>query len=152
MLDGYIRFILYNCLEYDEVEGRKEVIDWCNLLNEIIFDPVDEYDENLVGHGVELRRLYFEKTGLWPQEGPCTMLEMLAGLALSCDEMLSPAPDKTTGFHFFKYMLTNLLGNADADSVYSLCANYRFSIFGIDEYDQPLWVQANRIDWESVIF
>lgn len=134
-----------------------------NYLNTVIFDPVDEVDQNLVGKGIDIRRLYFDRYGIWPKEGPCSMLEMMAGLAMSCDEMLSPDPSNTTPWNFFNLIFNNLLTNCNHfesgkvmySSLDSACTLYRETLFG--EYGLnsletlDIWSQANRVNWEEVL-
>lgn len=149
---NYIKFILYDLLQsprFDFLRNTK-LLDIGKELNEIDFDPVDETDSILTGKGIDCRRLYFQQFGKWPQEGGCSMLEMLAGLALSCDEMLSPDPGNTTGFDFFNFFIDNLysMGNIEES-----CAHYRIHILMTRDprfWNLDLWSQCNQFDWSSI--
>ena len=121
----------------------------CDILSTKIFDPVDEKDEILIGRGLDCRRLYFEQYGVWPREGPCSMFEMMAGLAISCDEMLSPAPEQTTPWLFFKYMLNCIFSYGDIDES---CRHYRTELLGDDyEWGTDIWTQCNHMEWSNVL-
>ena len=121
----------------------------CDLLSSEDFDPVDETDEILIGKGLDCRRLYFEQYGVWPREGPCTMFEMMAGLAISCDEMLSPAPSETTPWMFFKYMLDCICSYGNIEES---CRHYRTELLGdADGWNIDIWTQCNHMPWSAIL-
>ena len=121
----------------------------CDILSTKEFDPVDEKDETLIGKGVDCRRLYFEQYGIWPREGPCTMFEMMAGLAMSCDEMLSPEPSKTTPWMFFKYMLECMYSYGNIDES---CDHYRTELLRNDDgRNIGIWTQCNHMPWSDIL-
>lgn len=121
----------------------------CDVLSTKEFDPVDEKDEILIGKGVDCRRLYFEQYGVWPREGPCTMFEMMAGLAMSCDEMLSPEPSETTPWMFFKYMLECMYSYGNIDES---CDHYRTELLRNDDgWNVDIWTQCNHMQWSNIL-
>ena len=121
----------------------------CDILSTKEFDPVDDKDEILIGKGMDCRRLYFEQYGTWPKEGPCTMFEMMAGLAISCDEMLSPEPSKTTPWMFFKYMLECMCSYGNIDE---FCDHYRTELLRNDDgWNVDIWTQCNHMPWSDIL-
>lgn len=121
----------------------------CDVLSTKEFDPVDEKDEILIGKGVDCRRLYFEQYGVWPREGPCTMFEMMAGLAMSCDEMLSPAPEQTTPWMFFRHMLDSMFSYGNIDES---CSHYRTELLQNDDgWNVDIWTQCNHMPWSDIL-
>lgn len=121
----------------------------CDLLSTNDFDPVDEKDEILIGKGVDCRRLYFEQYGVWPREGPCTMFEMMAGLAISCDEMLSPAPSETTPWMFFRFMLDCIFSYGNIEES---CRHYRTDLLRNDNgWNIDIWTQCNHVAWIDIL-
>lgn len=148
----YISYILNKLLNIDQlisVSGLNYIESRCYILNTIEFDPVDEKDEILIGKGMDCRRLYFEQYGIWPREGPCTMFEMMAGLAMSCDEMLSPEPSKTTPWMFFRCMLDCIFSYGNIDES---CANYRTELLRNDDgWAVDIWTQCNQVPWSDIL-
>lgn len=127
----------------------------------IRFEPSSEDDENRAGWGLDIRRLYFDEFGHWPVEGPCTMLEMMAGLSINCNNMLSPDPGNTEPWMFFLIMLNNITTCRDiyyaiaGDPFLASCVNYQFTLFaknGVNNlHEEDIWVQANHYQWETSI-
>lgn len=149
---SYRNYILEKLLNIDPLisfQGFNHIGVLCDVLSTKIFDPVDEKDEILIGKGMDCRRLYFEQYGIWPREGPCTMFEMMAGLAMSCDEMLSPEPSETTPWMFFKHMLQCMYSYGNIDES---CEHYRTELLrNNDGWDIDIWTQCNHVMWSDIL-
>lgn len=129
--------------------GLEHISNLCDILNDIEFEPVNEKDEILIGKGVDCRRLYFEQYGIWPREGPCTMFEMMAGLAISCDEMLSPAPSRTSPWMFFEYMIDCIFSYGNIEES---CKHYRTELLRNDDgWNVDIWTQCNHMPWSDIL-
>ena len=76
------------------------------------------------------------------------MFEMMAGLAMSCDEMLSPAPEQTTPWLFFKHMLDSIFSNGDIEES---CKCYRTELLGEGDGWNDIWTQCNHMTWSNVL-
>lgn len=167
----YQTYIIQELLKIEPMlfSDRNIIGAMCGILNTIEFNPVDEKDEILIGKGLDCRRLYFEQYGIWPREGPCMMFEMMVGLAMSCDEMLSPEPSETTPWMFFKYMLECIysysvnnkiaIGETEIDEEWIItsnidesCDHYRTELLRNDNgWNVDIWTQCNHMPWSDIL-
>lgn len=149
---SYRNYILKELLIIDPLisfQGFNHIGVLCDVLSTKTFNPVGEKDEILIGKGLDCRRLYFEQYGIWPREGPCTMFEMMAGLAMSCDEMLSPEPSETTPWIFFKHMLQCMCSYGNIDES---CTHYRTELLRNDDgWNIDIWTQCNHVPWSDIL-
>lgn len=108
--DKYVDWIIEQVCDegYEQMADRRYLFD---ALDREPFIPACRMDENRAEDGVDLRHRYFLETGEESGHGlrRCTMLEMLAALAMRCEEtiMIDMDVGRRVGRWFFP-MLVNM--------------------------------------------
>lgn len=113
VVDEYFEW-LYDYVCGDRYSEKLSYRKLLTLLHEIEFTYLMPNDENRAKNGINLRWIFSLKTGVNYDEvqkyidGPCSVLEMLIALAMSCEDIMDdPLVGDRTGQWFWR-MITNL--------------------------------------------
>lgn len=113
VVDEYFEW-LYDYVCGDRYSEKLSYRKLLTLLHEIEFIYLMPNDENRAKNGINLRWIFSLKTGVNYDEvqkyidGPCSVLEMLIALAMSCEDIMDdPLVGDRTGQWFWR-MITNL--------------------------------------------
>lgn len=113
VVDEYFEW-LYDYVCGDRYSEKLSYRKLLKLLHEIEFTYLMPNDENRAKNGINLRWIFSLKTGVNYDEvqkyidGPCSVLEMLIALAMSCEDIMDdPLVGDRTGQWFWR-MITNL--------------------------------------------
>lgn len=114
---------LYNYVAKVRIHTRISYRQLFMLLHSIEFTYTIRNDENRVSDGIDLRYRYAMDIGdesiMDVLDGPCSVLEMLVGLAIRCEETIMDDPrygDRTS--QWFWTMMSNLGLNHMTDDIF----------------------------------
>ena len=97
-----------------ETVGCKTKPGWnkvLELLHNEDFVSLVPNDDNRVADGIELRDYYFDHDGLSVMVGPCSLLEMIVGLAIRiADILFDPMWEEAPNIHHAFWEMINNLG------------------------------------------
>lgn len=113
VVDEYFEW-LYDYVCGDRYSEKLSYRKLLTFLHETEFTYIMPNDENRAKNGINLRWIFSLKTGIEYNEvqkyidGPCSVLEMLIALAMSCEDIMDdPSVGDRTGQWFWR-MITNL--------------------------------------------